>query len=220
MTKTNPNEGSVMPTTVWGVVEGGRVVPSSALPEGARVEITLANQPDVPQELRAEFEAWDRASDDALNLVETPEGQGEPTRTWDELYGLGREVWSGDVPSSAMPEGAPVETTIADGLSNIPTLERPAPISVQLAISTFAPEPFEVIKPFNIVIQSDDGGYTASWIEANIGSAGDTQHEAMENLKDLILMIFEDFEGDEDDALGPAMLKQKTILLDLIRRKS
>jgi hypothetical protein len=84
-----------MATTVWGVVEGGRVVPSSALPEGARVAITLADRPDAPDELRAEFEAWDRASDDALNLVEFPEGQGEATRGWDELYGLGREVWGG-----------------------------------------------------------------------------------------------------------------------------
>ena len=33
-------------------------------------------------------------------------------------------------------------------------------------------------------------------------------------------MIFQDFEGGEDDSLGPAMLRQKTILLDLIRRKT
>jgi hypothetical protein len=34
-----------MTTTVWGVVRDGRVVPSSPLPEGARVEIRLADPP-------------------------------------------------------------------------------------------------------------------------------------------------------------------------------
>ncbi len=67
-----------MAATVWGVVEGGRVVPSSALPAGARVEIRLADQPpDVPEDLRAEFEAWGLASDNALNLVECLSDRGE-----------------------------------------------------------------------------------------------------------------------------------------------
>ena len=123
------------------------------------------------------------------------------------------------VPSSALPEGARVEMTLADESPGVPTSERSAPSSIHVAISTFAPEPFEVVEPFDIVIQSDDDGYVASFLEANISSAGDTQHEALENLKDLILMIFQDFEGEEDDSLGPAMLRQRMILLGLIRRK-
>lgn len=42
--------------------------------------------------------------------------------------------------------------------------------------------------------------------------------EAIENLKDLILTVYREFETTDDDSLGPAMLKQKTILFDLIRR--
>ena len=124
------------------------------------------------------------------------------------------------VPSSSLPEGARVEMILADESPCVPTLERPAATSIQLAISTFAPEPFEVVNPFNVVLQSDDGGFVASFFEANISSAGETRHEAIENLKDLILMIFQDFEGGGDGSLGPAMLRQKTILLGLIRRKS
>jgi hypothetical protein len=46
-------------------------VPSSPLPEAAHVEIRLAEPPaEVPEELRAEFEAWGRASDKALDLIE------------------------------------------------------------------------------------------------------------------------------------------------------
>lgn len=60
-----------MTTTVWGVVREGRVVPSSPLPEGAHVEIRLADPPaGVSEELQAVFEAWGRASDRALDLVE------------------------------------------------------------------------------------------------------------------------------------------------------
>jgi hypothetical protein len=67
-----------MATTIWGVVVEGRVVPSSPLPEGAHVEIRLADPPsDVPEDLRAEFEAWDRAGANALDLVERLAREGE-----------------------------------------------------------------------------------------------------------------------------------------------
>jgi hypothetical protein len=60
-----------MATTIWGVVIDGRVVPSMPLPEGAHVEIRLADPPtEVQEDLRAEFEAWDQASANALDLVE------------------------------------------------------------------------------------------------------------------------------------------------------
>jgi hypothetical protein len=67
-----------MATTIGGVVKEGRVVPDSPLPEGARVEIVLRDQPPgVPPELQAEFDAWDRASAEALDLVERLAQGGE-----------------------------------------------------------------------------------------------------------------------------------------------
>ncbi len=58
-------------STTWGVVKDGVVVPDTALPEGARVEIVVPEGPlEVPPELQAEFDAWDRASAHALDLVE------------------------------------------------------------------------------------------------------------------------------------------------------
>jgi hypothetical protein len=69
---------TVMATTVWGIVKEGRVVPSSPLPEGARVEIRLAESPvDIPEELQTEFEGWDHASANALELVERLAQEGE-----------------------------------------------------------------------------------------------------------------------------------------------
>ena len=92
-----------------------------------------------------------------------------------------------------------------------------APVCVP--ISTFAPEPFEVITPFSVVVQPDDEGYVATLFHADISSSGDTQEEAVANLKDLVLMIFRDFEHEEDDKLGPAMVRQKRALMSLIRRR-
>jgi hypothetical protein len=67
-----------MATTVWGIVKEGLVLPQSPLPEGARVQIVLPDAlPDIPPDLQAEFDAWDRASASALDLVERLAREGE-----------------------------------------------------------------------------------------------------------------------------------------------
>ena len=64
---------------VTGLVKDGLVVPSSPLPEGAQVEIRVCQTlPEVPPELQAEFDAWDRASGEALELVERLAQEMEP----------------------------------------------------------------------------------------------------------------------------------------------
>jgi hypothetical protein len=58
-------------STISGVVKDGLIVPSSPLPEGAEVEIRLRQVPlEVPAELQEELQAWQRASTNALELVE------------------------------------------------------------------------------------------------------------------------------------------------------
>jgi hypothetical protein len=62
---------TAMTTTVTGVVANGVVIPSSALPEGAQVEIRLkVNRPEVPPELQEEFDAWERAGAGSIEMVE------------------------------------------------------------------------------------------------------------------------------------------------------
>ena len=62
-----------MPSTIRGVVRDGRIVPESPLPEGTQVEIHIAEPPaEIPVDLAAEFDAWQRASDKALDIVEGP----------------------------------------------------------------------------------------------------------------------------------------------------
>jgi len=60
-----------MATTVWGIVKEGKIIPQTPLPEGARVQIVLAEEAsELPAELREEFAAWDRASANTLEFVE------------------------------------------------------------------------------------------------------------------------------------------------------
>ena len=70
-----------MPVIVAGFVKNSVVVPNAALPEGAFVEVHVIHGPiDVPPELQEEFDAWNRASARALELVErlVREGEGDP----------------------------------------------------------------------------------------------------------------------------------------------
>ena len=67
-----------MPDIVAGFVKNGVVVPNVPLPEGAFVEVhVIRGRIDIPSELQEEFDAWDRASADAMGLVERLEREGE-----------------------------------------------------------------------------------------------------------------------------------------------
>lgn len=69
--------GFAVDVIVQGIVQGGCVVPDSPLPEGARVEVRIVGSPaEVPPELQAEFDAWGRASDRALNLIDGSVSEG------------------------------------------------------------------------------------------------------------------------------------------------
>ena len=60
-----------MAQTVWGIVREGVVIPDTPLPEGKRVGIVLVDAPGtLPPELTEELQAWERASANALELVE------------------------------------------------------------------------------------------------------------------------------------------------------
>ena len=89
----------------------------------------------------------------------------------------------------------------------------------RVPIATFAPEPFAVIRGFNVVVQPAEDSFVATLQDANISSSGETEEEAVANIKDLILMIFQGFEHEDDSELGPAMIRQKHVLQSLIRRK-
>ena len=56
-------------------------------------------------------------------------------------------------------------------------------------------------------------------MEANINAFGKTEHEAINMVKDTILMAYERLVSKDDETLGPGPLKQKQILISVIREK-
>jgi hypothetical protein len=89
---------------------------------------------------------------------------------------------------------------------------------VFVPIETFALRRYEVLRPFTVVLIPSDEGFEACFYDANISSYGDTESEAIEGLKEILLDTFDRLNELKDDELGPGPKKQKEILNVLIRR--
>jgi len=90
---------------------------------------------------------------------------------------------------------------------------------VLVPIQMFESTEFFVQQPFLAVVQPDEDGFSATFFDANIGTSGDTQEEAVANLKDLILGTFEQFEAlERENQLGPEPARQLSVLKKVIKR--
>lgn len=87
-------------------------------------------------------------------------------------------------------------------------------------ITSFAPEPFEIVKEIRAVLQEIDDEYLATFFDANVGGQGDTPQEAIDNLKDLLLSRFDRLEGMPTEKLGKSVARQIAVLREFIRRKA
>ena len=87
-------------------------------------------------------------------------------------------------------------------------------------IQTFAPEPYDVFKPFLIVVRPivEDDEFAACFPDANLESQGSNENEAIENLKALMLDMFDNLESKPSKKLGPGPSKQLAVLRKFIRR--
>lgn len=87
-------------------------------------------------------------------------------------------------------------------------------------ITTFAPEPYKARKNIMAVIESDVEGFTAGFFDANIYASGDTEEEALRNLKDLMLDIFDSLSAKSSKQLGPHPKRQLAVLREFIAKRS
>src|SRR5260370_31321900 len=86
-----------------------------------------------------------------------------------------------------------------------------------IPITVLAPGRYELVKDIPAVLQPVDDGFTATFFDANISSSGDTEEEAVSNLRSLIVQIFEDLEAEAPERLGPEPKRQLEVLRALIR---
>lgn len=86
---------------------------------------------------------------------------------------------------------------------------------LRMQIETFAPEPYRVLKSIPVVIQEQEDLFEAGFFEANIHAAGDNEQEAYDNLRTLILDIYESL-MNERGALTQSVTRQLEVLREFI----
>jgi predicted RNase H-like HicB family nuclease len=79
-------------------------------------------------------------------------------------------------------------------------------------ITTFAPEPYGLKRELAVTIYLSDEAYVASFFDAGIHSSGDNEQEAFDNLKSLILDVYDDLTSRSVEELGPGPRRQLHVL--------
>ena len=90
--------------------------------------------------------------------------------------------------------------------------------SVVVPITTLQPEPFDLLRDIPVVVQPTDDGYLATFFDANISMTGDTQEEAVANLRMLLVDVFEELQKEEAQ-LGPHPARQLAVLHSFMKRR-
>jgi predicted RNase H-like HicB family nuclease len=83
---------------------------------------------------------------------------------------------------------------------------------VKVAITSFAPESYSLVRPVEVLIEPVGDSFVASFFDANISTSGDDPQEALDNLKDLILDVYDSLRMESSKRLGPEPKKQLAVL--------
>lgn len=91
--------------------------------------------------------------------------------------------------------------------------------SLTVSITTLEPSPLRLVRDIPVVIQPTGDDYVATFFDANISATGDTETEAVANLKDIVTAKFEMLDGMPLSKLGKGPRNQLAVLRKVIRRK-
>jgi predicted RNase H-like HicB family nuclease len=80
---------------------------------------------------------------------------------------------------------------------------------------------YQVLRPIPVSIElsPEKNGYLAGFFDANIHTQGDTQQEAFDNLRSLILDFFDDLTNEPPENLGKEPKRQLAVLQEFIGRQ-
>jgi hypothetical protein len=85
-------------------------------------------------------------------------------------------------------------------------------------IATLAPEPYVLKKLLPVYLESDGDSVMATFFDANISISSETEDEAFDDLKSIILDTFDCLDAEPPAQLGPEPLRQLAVLRDFIGR--
>ena len=89
--------------------------------------------------------------------------------------------------------------------------------TITVPITTLAPEPITLRHPIFVVVQPEGDEFSATFFDANINASGDTQTEAVDNLKEILVSAYRRLSDLGESRLGPGPRKQLAVLRTIIR---
>jgi hypothetical protein len=111
-----------------------------------------------------------------------------------------------------------IEKTLGVILEKLESL-RTGGRAVWVPIETLAPEPYDLLRPIAVVVTPSNEGFEAAFFDAQIYAGGETEEDALTNLKSCLLDTFDRLNQLGDSELGPGLLKQKQILSWYLRKR-
>jgi hypothetical protein len=89
---------------------------------------------------------------------------------------------------------------------------------IVVLVRSLGNEPIQLKSDISVVVQPSGDDFIATYFDAGISISGDSQEEAVDNLKVLIVDLFESYEEDEAK-LGPGPRQQLAALREVIERR-
>jgi predicted RNase H-like HicB family nuclease len=80
------------------------------------------------------------------------------------------------------------------------------------------PEPYELLRSFTAVVTEEEGEFQASLFDLSVFASGDTEEEAIANLKETLLDTVDRLNELPDARLGKGLLRQKNLLNKIVRK--
>ena len=91
--------------------------------------------------------------------------------------------------------------------------------SVMVPIQTLAPTSLKLKQFIYVVVQPSEDEYIASFVDANINASGSNETEAVANLKELLISLFNTLRTLPKKKLGPGPSRQLAVLEEFIQSR-
>jgi hypothetical protein len=103
---------------------------------------------------------------------------------------------------------------VLKGLGKLGVLRR----SFLIPIESLEPEPYKITRPFTAVVIEAEGEFEAAVFDLGIFASGDTEEEAIANLKETLVDTVDRLNGLPNARLGKGPLRQKNLLNNCVRK--
>ncbi len=91
--------------------------------------------------------------------------------------------------------------------------------TILVPMESFEPDPYELIRKVTVLVLPDEGSWIATLVDANINASGETIAEAVANLKDMMMELFELLRKEPKGKLGKQPSCQLAFLKSVMRKK-